>query len=472
MTHAYISSNIAHGLFGHEPVFLTHAWRWPEQVALSIDSRSTPHDSIFFAIKGELADGHDFIDMAFARGARVVIAQKNHPQSAKFHDRALILVDDPLETFSHAARAHLRSMPAQKLALTGSNGKTTTKEMLKSALIRVLGADCVFASAGNKNNHFGVPQSALEVKPEHKIALFEMGMNHAGEIAQLCKIVEPTCGLVTNISTAHEGFFSDGIDGVQRAKAELFDALMNHGHAVVNLDDERIKTEASKRYFAQVTRFGSSSQAELRILERKPYNLETNTQEIILQIKNNKALKVLCPLPGAHQASNVAAALAVIHALGLDVEEAALGIASMTLTSGRLSISKHKDILIINDGYNANPASMRAGIQATCELKATRRIAVVGAMGELGKESFKAHFELGELLAQHFAYILVCKDEARPVVKGAQHAGFEAEKIIFHASPMQLIEPLKALIHAGDAVFIKGSFSSNMAVIVQALTHF
>lgn len=471
MTEAFISSHVAHGLFGHEPIFIKHAHRWPEHVALCIDSRTTPDNSIFFAIKGEFADGHDYIEMALAKGAVIVIAQKNHARSSELKNRDIIWVDQPLDTFSQAARDHLRSMPAQKLALTGSNGKTTTKEMIKSALTKILGCEHIFASAGNKNNHFGVPQSALSVRPEHKIALFEMGMNHAGEIKNLCKIIEPSLGLITNISMAHEGFFYDGIDGVQKAKAELFDALINK-KACINLDDDRVVSEASKRHFADTTSFGFDPHAQLRILDRKSYNLEKGFQEIFIQIEKQEVLKVLCPLPGAHQASNVAAALSIIHALGLCVKEAALGIASMTLTPGRLSLIRHKDILIINDGYNANPASMRSGIEATLELAATRRIAVIGAMGELGKESPRFHFELGELLARDFAYLLVCGAEAKPVVEGAKSAGLDSEKIIFSPLSSGLIEPLRALIQAGDAVFIKGSLSANMAVVVKALTDF
>lgn len=472
MTQAYISSQVAHGLFGHEAIFLKHAQVWPKQVALSIDSRTTPENSIFFAIKGEFADGHDFIDMAFTQGALIAIAQKNHRLNSKFKNRDIIWVENPLETYSQAARDHLRSMPAQKLALTGSNGKTTTKEMIKSALVKIFGPEQIFASPGNKNNHFGVPESALQVRPEHKIALFEMGMNHAGEIEKLCKIIEPSLGLITNISMAHEGFFSDGINGVQKAKAELFDALKSHGKAVVNLDDERVQVEASKRRFASTTSFGASSQAQLRILDRSSYSLEKGFQEIFIQIENQEPLKVLCPLPGAHQASNVAAALAVIHALGLCVKKAALGIASMTLTPGRLSLTQYKNILVINDGYNANPASMRSGIQATLELPATRRIGVIGAMGELGKESPRFHFELGELLARDFAYLLVCGADAQPIVEGAKSAGLEPEKIIFSPVSSQLIEPLRALIQAGDLIFIKGSLSANMAVVVKALEDF
>jgi len=468
---AYISSKIARQLFGHEPSFLKHAHRWPERVALSIDSRTTPKDSIFFAIQGEFADGHDFINMALTQGAVLVVAQKNHILGPDLLKQDIIWVDDPLKMFSCAARAHLKSMPAQKLALTGSNGKTTTKEMIKSALVEIVGPAHVFASAGNKNNHFGVPQSALEVTPEHKIALFEMGMNHAGEIASLCEIVEPTLGLITNISMAHEGFFCDGIDGVQKAKAELFEALKNSGRAVINLDDPRIEAESLKRSFASTTSFGWSEKADLRIMSRCAYSLDKKAQEIIIKLHDDP-ICVICPLPGAHQASNVAAALAVAHALGLCVKKAAVGISKMALTPGRLSLAHHKNILIINDGYNANPASMRSGIEAALELPASRRIGVIGAMGELGKESPRFHFELGELLARHFAHILVCGLDAHPVVEGAKSAGLDAQHIVFSPSSSELIEPLRALLQPGDAVFIKGSLSSNMAAIVQALTTF
>jgi UDP-N-acetylmuramoyl-tripeptide--D-alanyl-D-alanine ligase len=467
MTRLSISSDIAHKLFGSNQVFLDRAWE--NCIDLSIDSRTVIKNNIFFALKGEFADGHDYISQAFERGAALVIAQEDHPLRAVLKHAPIIWVKDPLKCFSQAATYYLQSMPALKIALTGSNGKTTTKEMIKSALVGVLGEAKVFATTGNKNNHFGVPLSAFEVKNTHEVAIFEMGMNHSGEISALCHIVEPKIGLITNISMAHEGCFVDGIDGVQRAKGELFAALAGVGTALVNLDDARVCVESSKHLFKQTITFGSAPDADLRIMSRSAFDLASGFQEIILAIKNYK-LSILCPLPGAHQASNVAAAIAVVHGLGLCVEKAALAISHMKLSKGRLSLSKHEaGFLIINDGYNANPASMTSGIHAVLELPAQRRIAVIGAMGELGKESSRFHFELGQLLAKHFEYLFICGHSALPVVDGAISEGCKRDKIIFAPDSNALVSPLKALVRPGDAVFIKGSLSANMAIVAQAL---
>lgn len=464
MQNMTVKKAIVAGIFAHEPAFLAQMPIWGEDIPLSIDSRAVPKDGIFFAIKGEFFDGHDFIEDAKAEGASLVVAEKYVDTKVP-----LILVNDTLKTFSRIAHRHLMSMPALRIALTGSNGKTTVKEMIKAAFHAVLGPQAVYANVGTFNNHFGVPLSALQVNARHQVAIFELGMNHKGEISELCSIVEPQVGLITNIGVAHQGNFPDGIDGVQQAKGELF-ASLAQGHAVINLDDGRIVAEANRHNFTARTTFGSSSEADIWITRREPFCISSGLQPLSIADKDGHHLDLSIPLPGLHHAKNAVAALAVIKALGFPVEKAALGLMHMTTALGRMSLSLVDRCLVINDGYNANPASMEAGVLACLEFDAPRRVAVIGAMGELGALSDHYHFELGQLLAQHFHQIFICGEAAKAVIKGAESAGLSPSQVVFRKTAQELIEPLRLIMSQQDLIFIKGSKTANVQLIARALT--
>lgn len=439
----------------------------PDRLSLSIDSRTLNPGDIFFAIKGELADGHDHIFEAYKKGAALVVAERREEPS---NNVPAIIVEDSLKSFSLLAREHLRSLDVIKIAITGSNGKTTTKEMVKAALSHIFGASQVYASEGNKNNHFGIPLSALEVLPSHRVAIFEMGMNHALEIASHCFIIEPGFGIITNISFAHEGNFADGIEGVARAKGELFDFLARSGGTViVNIDDARVMALRDKLGLNSLT-FGIDAKADIRIMgPLKPYCLEDRAQEVGIRYRGED-FSCEVPLLGHHHAQNAACALAMASALNLDIKKASVGIKSMDRIKGRMSISHSpRGYLLVNDGYNANPSSMKAGILATLELKAVRRIAVIGAMGELGEKSATHHYALGGLLAEHFDQLFICGKEAVNTVAGAKGAGFPEQKIFYARTSLELIEPLKNYLAEGDLIFIKGSLSANMKAIADSL---
>lgn len=439
-----------------------------ESVWLSIDSRTIEQGDIFFAIKGEFADGHDHIAEACKKGASLVITNRE----TEYFNVPVIEVNDSLKFFSELACAHLQFLDVIRIGITGSNGKTTTKEMVKASLKQIFGNDEVYASEGNQNNHFGIPLSALEVKPSHKVAIFEMGMNNPGEITSHCAIIKPQFGIITNISYAHGGNFSDGIEGVMKAKGELFDFLSSSGGTgIANLDDERVRLLLQKIDLKTIT-FGHSNLADVRILGQKPYSIECKAQEINLSIRGEE-LSFLVPILGPHHAQNAASALALVLALGQDVKKASLGILSMKQTLGRMSISQNpRGCLLINDGYNANPSSMKAGILASLELKAKRRIAVIGAMGELGEESPNCHFSLGELLASHFDHLFICGKDAINTVEGATNAGFPKEKIVYAQTSIELVNPLRDYLAKGDLVFIKGSLSANMKAIAESLADY
>jgi UDP-N-acetylmuramoyl-tripeptide--D-alanyl-D-alanine ligase len=442
----------------------------PSQIGLSIDSRTLKNGEIFIAIRGYLKDGHDYIQHVNKKGASIIIAENKYKARFLSNQTNIIFVEDTLKLFFDMARYHLKSMKAIKIAITGSNGKTTTKEMLKAALIKNLGEKYVYASLGNKNNHFGVPLSALEVNSEHKVAIFEMGMNHSQEISLLCSIIEPNIGTITNISHAHEGNFENGIGGVQAAKGELFASLANNsGCAVVNLDDNLVLQESLNHHFKRRVTFGKKADADVRIVKMNPFFLTLGMQELSVKTAQEE-LKFAIPLAGPHHAKNALCALSLVKALDLPLKDAASGFMAMAQTLGRMSIFTHKNnYTLINDGYNANPASMKAGIIASRQISATRRIAVIGPMGELGPNSAAHHYHLGRLIAFNFEYLFICGVDAKPVAEGAKSTGMANEKIRYFDSSIELVEPLKNLLQKDDLVFIKGSSSANMQLIFYAL---
>lgn len=458
-----VKKAILDNIFSDALAYSRVAHFWDEEVPLSIDSRSMPKNGIFFAIKGELNDGHDFISEAQNKGALLIIAEREVESFVP-----IIIVKDSLKLFSLIAHNHLMSMPAFRIGLTGSNGKTTVKEMIRAALSALIGPNKVYANVGTLNNHFGVPISALLVKPEHSYAVFEMGMNHEGEIRDLCEIVKPQLGLIINIGVAHEGNFKNGPDGVQAAKGELFYATQNK-IAVVNLDDTRVMAEAKRHDFSKVISFGTNKEADLWLKSRGAYDVQSNRQKILIEEKDGSSIEFYIPLPGYHHAKNAVAALAVVKALGLSIKDAAQGLSSMITTTGRMNLNLVDGCLVINDAYNANPVSMKAGILACLEFEAPRRIAVIGAMGELGTKSREYHFELGQTLAKYFHRIFISGEDALAIVEGAKAQGFDPSSIIFKKTSEELIEPVRAVMPNHDLIFIKGSKTALMQVVARAL---
>jgi len=440
-----------------------------DDVGVSIDSRTIQPREVFFAIRGEFDDGHRYMNEAGKKGAALIVCESGNNYSAS-NKAPMIIVEDSLKAFSRLASLHIAALNLTKIAITGSNGKTTTKEMLKAMLAKVLGENRVYASFGNINNHFGVPLSALEITRQHKIAIFEMGMNHPDEITNLCHIVSPDIGAITNISYAHGGNFVDGLDGVQRAKGELFQYIASKsGIIVVNLDDDRVMTEAHRAPLAHAVSFGYDKKADVEIASSKPFSMAAGFQRITLAV-GEMPFEVDIPLAGPHQANNAACALAIVHALKLPVVYASLGLMEMSKTKGRMHIVMLRNgAILVNDAYNANPTSMKAGVVACRDIPAKRRIAAIGAMGELGEKSAHHHFLIGQLLAKDFCHLFVCGADSRHTVSGAKSEGMRDDQIVFADSSTELIEPIRAMLKKDDLLFVKGSLSQSMAVIANAL---
>lgn len=437
-------------------------------MTISIDTRTLSEGDVFFAIKGENLDGHDFISDAFAKGASSAVVKSDYEIPSALLDRQFQKVDDPLAELQKRAKAHLKKMPAIRIALTGSSGKTTTKELIRCALGACLGKDAVIANAGNFNNHVGVPLSAFKVLPTHKAAVFELGMNHFGEIAELTKIVNPHIGLITNIGTAHSGNLG-GPDGVAKAKSELFENMGRDATAVVNVDDPRCVRDAASKVQSKRFNFGKAQWADLRLKHIETLGPTLMRLGFAYQ---DQSVEIELPMPGAHNALNAAAALAVACSMGLDFKTAAMGLQDIKGVKGRLAHHQLRDgIVVIDDTYNANPESMEAGLNVLAShMEAPRRVAVLGDMAELGAKAPGLHRSIGALLLQKKVNLLfACGPNALGYAEGAIAEGFDESKIVWAQDSETLAPKVCQMIEANDVVFVKGSRSTKMEKVVEKL---
>jgi UDP-N-acetylmuramoyl-tripeptide--D-alanyl-D-alanine ligase len=433
-------------------------------LGISIDSRTIKAGELFIAIRGDQFDGHNFISKAIEMGASGIIverqwAEANATMMVSIHIPRLT-VENTIHALGDLARIYRRKYAIPFIAVGGSNGKTTTKEMLKSILSQKY---CVLSTEGNFNNHIGVPQTLFRLKEKHEIAVIEIGTNHPGEIEYLCTVLEPTHGLITNIGCEHLEFFGS-IEGVAKAEGELFDWLAKHnGISFVNMDDKHIvhltrKLKKKVRYGfssrsvsvrGMVKSFNANAQAALRV---KP------------QAKNAFDITVIAP--GEHNAQNALAATAVGLALKVPRVSIQKALSSFQSASKRMQIQRAAKITILNDTYNANPDSTLAAL-ATLHTMASngKKIAVLSDMLELGHQTEGLHQQIGKALAQYSVDILFT---VGTLSKFIYDAAFVETKAHFENKAI-LIEHLFHTLSDGDIVLIKGSRGMKMEEVVNAL---
>lgn len=438
----------------------------PEDLGeLATDTRVDLAGKLFVALVGERFDAHAFAAEALAKGASAAIVERGRVAAPS---ERFIEVDDTLRALQDIASAHLLSSRARRVALTGSNGKTTTKELLAACLRACLGEDAVLATAGNLNNHVGLPLTALRVEPRHQVAVLEMGMNHLGEIARLAEIARPEVGLITNIGSAHAGNLG-GIEGVARAKGELFERLVENGVGVVNADDPRCVAQADARLTGRRVTFGKAPGADVRLLSVKPHE----ESGLVVQLWHEGAtVAVRVPLEGEHNAGNAAGAVATAVALGLPFEKAALGLEKTPLVSGRLVRKRSAEgALVLDDSYNANPDSMRAGLETLAALAGERRrCAALGEMFELGDDAERLHAEVGTAVAEAgVTRAFFCGTYAEAYKRGAEAGGLAASAIDVAEDSAALAPLVAAALTEADAILIKGSRGARMERVVEPL---
>ncbi|MFD2182253.1 UDP-N-acetylmuramoylalanyl-D-glutamyl-2,6-diaminopimelate--D-alanyl-D-alanine ligase [Rhodoplanes azumiensis] len=436
-------------------------------VGLSIDSRTVSAGEAFFAIVGDRLDGHDFVTKALAAGAALAVVSQAR-RSAFPADAPLLVVPDVLEALRALARAARARSPAKVVAVTGSVGKTSTKEALRVAL-RADGE--THASTASFNNHWGVPLSLARLPETAQYAVFEIGMNHAGEITPLVAMVKPHVAIVTTVEPVHLEFFAD-ITGIADAKAEIFTGLVPGGTAVINHDNphyDRLKRRAAQAGVEHIVSFGEHPKADARLIRYALQDDGSTAEASIL----GTLVDYRIGAPGRHFVLNSLAVLAAASLVGADLALAALALAGQRPAAGRgtridLALPGGR-ALLIDESYNANPTSMRAALAVLGQAPVGprgRRIAVLGDMLELGAAATALHAALAEAVVANEVDVVFC---AGPLMRSLWDA-LPPERRGGWAGNSEELEPLVlASINAGDAVMVKGSLGSRMGPIVKAL---
>ena len=414
--------------------------------AYSIDSRTIRAGEFFFAVKGERLDGHDYVEAALANGAVGAVIGKDH--AARFAEKnKVLLVDDTLTALQTLATAVRKLWGKPLVGITGSAGKTTTKE----AIAHVLSAKFrVLKSEGNFNNHFGLPLMLLKLEPEHDIAVIEMGMSHAGEIRALAKIAQPEIGVVSNVAPVHLEFF-DSLAGIARAKYELIESLPANGTAILNADDEYV-SQFGRGFKGKVVMYGASATADVRAENIEPKGAYGSEFDVVVHASRVRAR---LPLVGSHNILNALAAVAVGIDRGLPLPGAVAVLSTLKPADKRGEVLQLGNITVVNDCYNSNPKALNAMVDALAAMPAKRRIVVAGEMLELGPSGEEMHRAAGTHAAEKkIDFVLGVRGLAQAMVEGAKQSGASAQ---FVATPEEAGEWLTRNTQDGDVVLLKAS---------------
>ncbi|GAA5494561.1 UDP-N-acetylmuramoyl-tripeptide--D-alanyl-D-alanine ligase [Rubritalea halochordaticola] len=423
-----------------------------EITSVSTDTRSLGVGAAFFALKGERFDAHDFLDQAVEKQATAIIVERV-PEGFNAGGCAVIIVEDTLTALQALASWYRRTLDVEVIGITGSNGKTSTKDFTRAVLEQKFSVN---ATKGNLNNHIGLPLTVLNTEEHHQVCVLEMGMNHPGEIAPLCSIAHPRIGIITNIGTAHIEYMGSR-EAIAEEKGELARALGNDGVLLVSAACDFAE------YFRSRTKARTIVVGNGRGLVRaEDLKMDSTGSEFSLIVDEEEPIRVKIPVVGRHMISNALLAAGAGYALGMSKEEIAKGLNSVNLTSGRLRTFDSGGVTVFDDTYNANPESMKAAIETLSEVKVTpssHRYVVLGQMAELGNHADNAHREVGELAADRGLIVLTVGDQALAISEGAASKGGEASHFNTTESAAKWLQE-KCV--AGDAVLFKGSRAAAM----------
>ena len=413
---------------------------------ISTDTRTLLPGQLFFALKGDTYDAHTFLAAVAGKSAGAAVI---HDEAAarEAPGLAVVLVEDTTRAFGDLANWHRSQCPTTVVGVTGSNGKTTTREMLFRILDGVVRS---VRSIENFNNAFGVPLTLFQMRPEDVYAVVEMGTNSPGEIKRLAEIADPDIGLLTNVGETHLEGLGD-IEGVAREKAALLKHTSRKTGAFYNADDYPSRRVA-KALKGTVRSFGIENDADLRA-----FNVRSDQTGTSFKIKGGPRIQI--PVPGAHNASNALAAIAVARQLGIDWDTIATQLATFTLPAMRMETTTAAGVTVINDAYNANPVSLAAAAKTLSRMECTgRRILVVGDMLELGERSAELHRELGKAIATFdLDYLLGRGPHTAALIASATDGGMSKDDVRVVDSNDELAQTLLGLVGPGDAVLLKGS---------------
>jgi UDP-N-acetylmuramoyl-tripeptide--D-alanyl-D-alanine ligase len=428
------------------------------------DSRAIEPGQLFVALSGPNFDGHDFVEAALSSGASAAVIRPGFRLAAK-PEACLIEAEDTTRALGDLAAAWRREHSALVAAVTGSNGKTTTKEMLAAILAE---RHRVLKNQGNYNNDIGLPLTLLKLSADNTACVVEMGMNAPGEIARLTQIAAPEVGVITNVGPAHLGKLGS-LEAIASAKAELFEGLSAASIAVVNLEDPLLAPYAD-RLSCQVLTFGFSEKAQVRGSDVSALGSKVT---FTLELPIGPSVRVRLAAPGRHNVLNALAAAATAYALGQGAEAIQAGLESFAPVKGRLQVTRSFwGFTVIDDTYNANPASLAAGLETLGDLAGSRRKALIlGDMRELGPTAPQLHRQAGEKAAALGCRIVLAVGErAEQVAAGARAAGLAEEQAQAFAEQDALVWAAREMLEEDDVVLVKGSRSAGMERVVAALT--
>jgi UDP-N-acetylmuramoyl-tripeptide--D-alanyl-D-alanine ligase len=418
---------------------------------VSTDSRTVREGDLFVALKGERFNAHEFLGQVEENRATAALVSRSQLASAKSQKLPLVLVEDSLQGLQSLAANYRRKCSALRtVVVAGSNGKTGTKDMVAA----VLGErHRIQKTSGNLNNHIGVPLTLLSMDSSHEIGVLEIGTNHPGELRPLLEMIRPHAGVITNIGEEHLEFFKD-LEGVAREEGTTAEFIPDEGLIALNAGDPWSESIA-KRARCKIAWFGFGERAEYRAadielrVEGTRFRMITPIGETTVQLK----------LLGRHQVTNALAAAALAQFYGITLDQIRQGLEKLAPSKMRMELKKSKSgVAVINDAYNANPASMRAALETFQELRTTgAKLAVLGAMRELGESAAGAHLEIGKQAAEAgLTRLYVVGDDARGILDGAAGAGFGANAEFF-PNVEALVPRLRQQVKSGDLVLLKAS---------------
>lgn len=424
---------------------------------LTTDSRAVVGGALFVALRGESFDGNAFAAAASHQGAAAVVVSR---VEGEFHrDCSIILVQDTLAALQALARWWRSELePLHVVGITGSSGKTSVKDMTRAVLAARFATT---ATRGNLNNHIGVPLSILSTEKGTQAAVWEMGMNHAGELAPLCALTQPQIGLISHIGSAHIGLLGSR-DAIAHEKCTLARCLPPEGWMIYPAADDYADYIASQTQAQPLPVGGPECLVRACHVQSTP---QGSAYELV--IEGLGSVPVQLPVPGAHMVSNSLLAAAAGWKLGCSLEQIAAGLSSIALTKGRLACRQEQGFTIIDDTYNANPESMRAALRTVAEMRGhKRRFAVLGKMGELGEAGIPAHADVGWFAAsQGYAAVIVVGEES-PETLALCHAAAESVPAMLVGSPAEGAAALRRLAAPGDAILFKGSRSAGIERVI------
>jgi UDP-N-acetylmuramoyl-tripeptide--D-alanyl-D-alanine ligase len=421
---------------------------------ISIDSRKIYQDDLFIAIKGKTLDGHKFIEEAINKGATSIIVHEQYQENKAINQ---ILVKDTIKAFGDIALYYRKKFSTVVIGITGSNGKTTTKDMVAEILQKKLK---IIKAPYSFNNDIGVPLTVLQLTKETQAMIIEMEMNEIGGTRRLCDIAQPSIGVITNIGDTHLEFMHNR-DGVAQEKAELLEAISSYGIAILNADDPMVMDIGEKYKFKSKITYGRKN--KVNFFASQIVNKNEHGCEFLL----NNADKVKLSTPGIYNIYNALAAICVAQTMDISIHDIIATLETFQMTSMRMEKLNINGLEIINDAYNANPQSMMASLETFITFPSSgRKVVILGDMLELGEQSPELHKNLGKNLPNSIDILVTVGEQAKYIAIGAQEKGKKLDMILTFENPTQAGNKLVDIIKITDKILIKGSRAVKMEEII------